>query len=48
MFDLNGEYLHKVDAKGRLSMPAKFRKNIEQSIVAEAVQKSQEGQAPVG
>ena len=48
MFDLNGEYLHKVDDKGRLSMPAKFRKNIERSIAAEAVKKSQEDPASVG
>lgn len=26
MLDLNGEFRHKVDAKGRLSLPAKFRK----------------------
>ncbi len=26
MFDLMGEYSHKVDAKGRLSLPARFRK----------------------
>ena len=33
MVDLNGEYRHKVDAKGRLSLPAKFRKVLQGDLV---------------
>ncbi len=33
MVDLIGEYHHKVDAKGRLSLPAKFRKDLSKDLV---------------
>ncbi len=33
MIDLYGEYSHKVDAKGRLSLPAKFRKVLSEDLV---------------
>ena len=33
MVDLFGEYRHKVDAKGRLSLPAKFRKELSDDLV---------------
>ncbi|MDO4503281.1 MAG: division/cell wall cluster transcriptional repressor MraZ [Coriobacteriia bacterium] len=36
MIDLMGEYRHKVDAKGRLSLPAKFRKALSTESEAEA------------
>lgn len=32
MVDLNGEYRHKVDAKGRLSLPAKFRRELPREL----------------
>ena len=31
--DLMGEYSHKVDAKGRLSLPARFRKELSEDLV---------------
>lgn len=34
MVDLLGEYCHKVDAKGRLSLPAKFRKELSKDLIA--------------
>ena len=33
MVDLFGEYHHKVDAKGRVSLPAKFRKELSDKLV---------------
>lgn len=33
MIDLMGEYSHKVDAKGRLSLPARFRKVLTDDLV---------------
>ena len=33
MFDLNGTYTHNVDAKGRVSLPAKFRKKLPTDLV---------------
>ena len=33
MVDLMGEYSHKVDAKGRLSLPARFRKALSDDLV---------------
>lgn len=33
MIDLMGEYSHKVDAKGRLSLPARFRKVLSEDLV---------------
>ena len=33
MVDLFGEFRHKVDAKGRLSLPAKFRKELHDDLV---------------
>ncbi|MDO4182490.1 MAG: division/cell wall cluster transcriptional repressor MraZ [Coriobacteriia bacterium] len=33
MVDLFGEYRHKVDAKGRLALPAKFRKVLSEDLI---------------
>lgn len=33
MIDLSGEYSHKVDAKGRLSLPARFRKELSEDLI---------------
>ena len=33
MFDLNGEYTHNVDTKGRIALPAKFRKSLPTDLV---------------
>lgn len=33
MVDLTGEFRHKVDAKGRLSLPARFRKDLSEDLV---------------
>ena len=33
MFDLNGEYTHNVDTKGRIALPAKFRKSLPADLV---------------
>ena len=31
--DMNGSYRHKVDAKGRMSLPAAFRKVLSEDLV---------------
>ncbi|MBQ6455064.1 MAG: division/cell wall cluster transcriptional repressor MraZ [Eggerthellaceae bacterium] len=33
VFDLNGEYTHNVDSKGRIALPAKFRKSLPTDLV---------------
>ena len=34
MINLHGAYTHNIDAKGRLSLPAKFRKKLPEELVA--------------
>lgn len=41
MVDLNGEYRHKVDAKGRLSLPAKFRRELPRELIVTVDPKSE-------
>ena len=41
MADLNGEYRHKLDAKGRLSLPSKLRSDLSDTLVVMVNPKSE-------